>query len=46
MAIQIMAENADLAAGLVDEGGNDPNRGRLTGTVRAQQREEVPFSYA
>jgi hypothetical protein len=46
MPIQIMAENADLAAGFVDEGGDDPDRGRLTCTVRAQEREEVPFSYA
>jgi len=41
LRVDVEAEDADRAAGLVDERGDDADRGRLAGAVRPEQREEV-----
>ena len=39
--VDVVAEDLDLAAGLVDQRGDDADRGGLAGAVRPQQREEI-----
>ena len=40
-AIDVVAEDADGAATLIHERGDDADRGRLAGTVGPEQRKEV-----
>ena len=41
LAVEVVAEYLDGAAGLVDERGDDADEGRLAGAVRTQEREEI-----
>src|SRR4029077_20805816 len=41
LAVEIVAEHADGAAGLVDQRGQDAYQGGLAGAVRSEQCEEV-----
>ena len=43
LAVQVVAEHVDRAAGLVHQGGEDADGGGLAGTIGAKQGEEVAF---
>src|SRR5690606_28961698 len=45
LAVEITPEHDDAAAGLRDERGDDPYRGRFAGTVRPEEREEIAFAH-
>src|SRR5690606_9816855 len=42
LGVQVDVEHADLARGLVDQGRDDADQGRLAGAVGAEQGVEVP----
>jgi hypothetical protein len=41
LAVDVVAEDFDGAAGLVDQRGDDADGGGLAGAVRSEQREEI-----
>ena len=41
LPVDVVAEHLDLAAGLVDQRGDDADRRGLARAVRPQQREEI-----
>ena len=43
LAVQVMAEHVDRAAGLVHQRGQDADGGGLAGAVGAEQGEEITF---
>jgi hypothetical protein len=45
LAVEVVSEHLDRAAGLVDERGDDADRGRLARAVRTQEREEIALRH-